>query len=1100
MKKALSLALALLMLMTMCVVPVMAAEPDGSAENPYYVANPMAAPGFITIPANSTVYYQYKAAVFAGWEVGGYGLSAIIVDGVVYDTPDMWGEIYAPLNFTFMSPGVVGYVNDSAEDVEVMISHNEPLGTENNPDTLEDGENTFSIPANNPSYVADYMPTANGEYTFACEQTEDFIISVDVDGTTYTLDGSLTLTLESYIPVRFYISPVGVTPDVTINVTAPKAGTEGNPHWLETDVLYEINGTEPVYFQVDGSLSGNELLIESFNGVDLTVVLDGVEHTASCGSLYLPLETTGWAMELVISQAAESNNTVYFSVKYAEGKQENPIDLALGDNEVSVPAGSDGYYYNYTVESDGLLVVTPASVDGIGYLDMANADYSSYTYLQEGASSMMMPVTAGETILMNLIGAMDEETFENLPVDTVLNITVKDLVLFDNFEDSNVDGWSSDSPISIDDVDYASGWYSAKFEATKNWVSMYRYLNVEANTDYVISFKMKALLNNGLWVKFNNNWGPDLDSETITPTTEWADYEVTLNSGETTSLILMLQYTNMGEDGQVFWFDDIVVTKAEADPIVPDEPPVEVENLIVNGGFETGELAPWDNLYGWTSPSIVEDAHTGSYALQYSAAGAWQHVRQIVSVEANTDYVLTLWAKDANALTFLIKDGADTTNLKEGYSEAGSEWKQYTVEFNSGDNTSIIFTLMSNGANATGIIDDVVLAKVGGDTPVEPPVEPPVEGNLVVNGDFEAGNADGWTQWYPNGVEFSVVEGGHNSNYAVEINGLSAWHNMRQQIAVDPNGVYTVSAWVKKSANFDKCNFKLMTKNESDTADIDGVMVQLDNDEWQKVTFPFESGENRAVYLQMMAFEDGVGVIIDDITMVKVGGEDPIEPSFDGYLTNGDFECGTLDGWDKWHYDWYTTTSKITNEVVFEGEYALALEGMDSHIGLYQTIAVEADSDYTLKFWFKSTDAAGSTYWIRFRDAFTDEELAVETLSSSTSEWTEVVIDLYTWDSTSVRVEFVGYYGQSTQGVFNMYVDSMVMEKVAVEPDITYGDSNDDGKVNNKDLALLQQYLADWDVEIPEAACDVNCDGKVNNKDLALLQQYLADWDVELGQ
>ena len=61
------------------------------------------------------------------------------------------------------------------------------------------------------------------------------------------------------------------------------------------------------------------------------------------------------------------------------------------------------------------------------------------------------------------------------------------------------------------------------------------------------------------------------------------------------------------------------------------------------------------------------------------------------------------------------------------------------------------------------------------------------------------------------------------------------------------------------------------------------------------------------------------------------------------------------------------------------------------------------------------------------------------------------------------------------------------------------GDANGDDKVNNKDLALLQQYLADWDVAIDEDVVDVNNDGKVNNKDLALLQQYLADWDVELA-
>ena len=60
------------------------------------------------------------------------------------------------------------------------------------------------------------------------------------------------------------------------------------------------------------------------------------------------------------------------------------------------------------------------------------------------------------------------------------------------------------------------------------------------------------------------------------------------------------------------------------------------------------------------------------------------------------------------------------------------------------------------------------------------------------------------------------------------------------------------------------------------------------------------------------------------------------------------------------------------------------------------------------------------------------------------------------------------------------------------------GDVNGDGRVNNKDLGLVQQHLADWDVTIDLEAADVNNDGRVNNKDLGLMQQYLADWDVVL--
>lgn len=64
---------------------------------------------------------------------------------------------------------------------------------------------------------------------------------------------------------------------------------------------------------------------------------------------------------------------------------------------------------------------------------------------------------------------------------------------------------------------------------------------------------------------------------------------------------------------------------------------------------------------------------------------------------------------------------------------------------------------------------------------------------------------------------------------------------------------------------------------------------------------------------------------------------------------------------------------------------------------------------------------------------------------------------------------------------------------------ITYGDLNGDGRINNRDLGLLQQYLAGWDVTVNVAACDLNGDDRMNNRDLGLLQQYLAGWDINLG-
>ena len=77
-------------------------------------------------------------------------------------------------------------------------------------------------------------------------------------------------------------------------------------------------------------------------------------------------------------------------------------------------------------------------------------------------------------------------------------------------------------------------------------------------------------------------------------------------------------------------------------------------------------------------------------------------------------------------------------------------------------------------------------------------------------------------------------------------------------------------------------------------------------------------------------------------------------------------------------------------------------------------------------------------------------------------------------------------------------VDTICTAGAATVKTHTPGDVTDDGKINIRDLGLLQQYLNGWDVTVNLDACDVTGDGKVNIRDLGLLQQYLNGWDVKL--
>ena len=60
------------------------------------------------------------------------------------------------------------------------------------------------------------------------------------------------------------------------------------------------------------------------------------------------------------------------------------------------------------------------------------------------------------------------------------------------------------------------------------------------------------------------------------------------------------------------------------------------------------------------------------------------------------------------------------------------------------------------------------------------------------------------------------------------------------------------------------------------------------------------------------------------------------------------------------------------------------------------------------------------------------------------------------------------------------------------------GDLDRDGIINEWDIALLQQYVSEWNVVIDERAANVNGDSKIDEEDIARLQQYVSGWSVRL--
>lgn len=79
-------------------------------------------------------------------------------------------------------------------------------------------------------------------------------------------------------------------------------------------------------------------------------------------------------------------------------------------------------------------------------------------------------------------------------------------------------------------------------------------------------------------------------------------------------------------------------------------------------------------------------------------------------------------------------------------------------------------------------------------------------------------------------------------------------------------------------------------------------------------------------------------------------------------------------------------------------------------------------------------------------------------------------------------------------------LSALPMTAIAETVSRRYGDVNQDGSIDLKDVLILKRCLAEQ--EVPEfhfANADVNVDERVDMSDLLILKKYLAEWDVQMG-
>ena len=452
--------------------------------------------------------------------------------------------------------------------------------------------------------------------------------------------------------------------------------------------------------------------------------------------------------------------------------------------------------------------------------------------------------------------------------------------------------------------------YAARLAASasgKQWEHFTQTVTVKAYTDYRLSGWVKREAGTGahyLYAQGTNSEKINAINGTkqwfVYNDADWVYHKWEFNSGELTQIKI---YMMIEDPDSVFLYDDITLKEL---------PTPNFDGYIYNGDFETGDEAHWTLPKG---ASIVAGGHDGSDFCAKLAASApgkqWEHIKQTIAVEPNSDYRLTGWVKrvSGSGAHYLYAQGPANEKLTQlndthqWFTYANEDWVQHIWEFNSASFDSITIYMMIEDPDSVFLYDDVTLEKLATAS----------SDGYITNGDFETGVGSGWII----NSTSSIVEGGRNgSGHALKIEG-SAGKNVKQAVKVDGMTDYVLTVRVKRVSGTGA--HKFFVQNGDNVIEslngYDGAFNDTE-DEWVEHTYEFNSGKTTqiTVFLQVV---DGASVFLyDDVTMAPLTGPDY------SHVLKGDTD---LDG-DLDKNDVTLLQRHLDGEITLEGEAAYAAD------------------------------------------------------------------------------------------------------------------------------------------------------------------------------
>ncbi|RYZ36346.1 MAG: DUF4185 domain-containing protein [Myxococcaceae bacterium] len=290
------------------------------------------------------------------------------------------------------------------------------------------------------------------------------------------------------------------------------------------------------------------------------------------------------------------------------------------------------------------------------------------------------------------------------------------------------------------------------------------------------------------------------------------------------------------------------------------------DNLLSEPGFETQAatptMAPWYLTGGGGIDRALGSARTGQDNGFVRGSSGWSALKQSVVVQPYTDYTLKGWLRaspNTSRGSFGVRAAGNGPILGESSFGSLTAWTERSVTFNSGANSvvEVYGGVWADAGDTWAQLDDVSLIRGA---------------NLVAQASFEqqpSGTAT--SPWYAlgnAGIDRGLGFARTGANNAWVRNN-TGWNALKQEVAVAPNTRYTLTAWVKTSANQSDGYFGARGLNNGPVLNETHLTQALGN--YTRLSVAFDSGANHAVevYAGTWANAGDTWLQVDDVAVTR---------------------------------------------------------------------------------------------------------------------------------------------------------------------------------------------------------------------------------------